>query len=255
MRSAFLFSFLLLLLAAGCNRGSGTDSTQQGALNANDDRQMERHLIEQLAWVEKADPDKMANQDIAAQRYRLFAVCLDRCDIAGVGALNAAHCYSRAVQERLEGASDTVLPGEHLRLTHKALEFASQYNRQVAAYLAEHGMSQCGSSADWDGALRSLTEFVWSLSKDGKDHGEVAVRADKGVFLVGLQAGISPASVLPQLCERLESSGLAAEAHLAIMRADQWDKPDSENLAKSYRCGKKMHAPAASSSAIRSQRS
>lgn len=246
MRSAFLF-VLLLLLAAGCNRGSGTDSTRQGA--SDTDNQAEQHLISQLAWVEKADAHEMANQDIAAQRYRLFAVCLDRCDIAGVGALNAAHCYGRAAEERLQGASDTVLPGEHLRLTHKAYEFASQYNRQVAAYLAEHGLSQCSKSADWDGALRSLTEFVWSLSKDGKSHGEVAARADKRLFLIGLQAGVSVASVLPELCERLESNGLAADAHFAIMRADQWDKPDSENYAKSYRCGKKHQQAAASSSA------
>ncbi len=245
MRPAFLFATLLVLLASGCNRGSGNGS---GASDT------ERHLIEQLAWVDKADAQDMANRDIAAQRYRLFAVCFERCDIAGVGALNAAHCYSRAAQERLEGTSDTVLPGEHLRLTHKAYEFAAQYNRQMATFLAAHGQSQCSPSADWDGALRSLTELVWSLSKDGVGHGEVSVRADKGVFLIGLQAGVSPNSVLPRLCEQLESHGLAADAHFAIMRMEQWDKPHSEDHAKSYRCGTKMHEQAAASAPVAGHR-
>ena len=97
----------------------------------------------QLSWVDTADAQQLASQDLAAKRFRFFEVCGYVCTTNGVDRQRAAKCLPMVMVERIEGTSDAFLSEEHRRLTERAKSFATQYNVRIEASLRAAGLSQC----------------------------------------------------------------------------------------------------------------
>ena len=101
------------------------------------------YLQEEMAWLNVADANRMADRDIALKRLRFFLVCGYSCQAVGIDSTLNQGCYHGITEQVISGTSDTTPP----RLGAKAHKFAEQYNLRIAQYLDRHGGRSCGKGA------------------------------------------------------------------------------------------------------------
>ncbi len=120
-----------------------------------------------LDWIEHANPTNMAKRDIAAGRFRFLSICGYACELPGLGDLNYARCYSGSASvDTVQGTGDVIRSTRHLRLQHKAMAVASEYNQSIARKLDELGKRTCPVGEQWDALLHALSGQVTRMTAE-----------------------------------------------------------------------------------------
>ena len=91
----------------------------------------ENNQIEQLRWIENANPTADAEAALKKKDYTLLAVQGYTWVIPGTEELKKSEYKARYGVRVIQGTSDAALNKEHLRLIHRATEYAASYNRYL----------------------------------------------------------------------------------------------------------------------------
>ena len=107
-----LFAALLLTLQAGCaSTGEPIDP-----------------YVQQLQWLDAADPQADANQAVKQNDLRLLGLATRSVSIPGIKKEDLLKYEESCGVQLIEGISDVVRSDEHLRLMQKARSYALKYN-------------------------------------------------------------------------------------------------------------------------------
>jgi len=87
--------------------------------------------VQQLRWIERANPIADAKEAISKRDFKLRAVCGAGLSIPGVDFKQYELIQNRHGYSILEGTSDVIVSEEHLRLVHQAYIYAETYNRYI----------------------------------------------------------------------------------------------------------------------------
>ena len=91
----------------------------------------EENQIEQLRWIEKANPTTDAEAALKKNDHTLLAVQGYTWVIPGTDESKKFEYKSRYGVRVIQGTSDAVINKEHLRLIRLATEYAANYNRHL----------------------------------------------------------------------------------------------------------------------------
>ena len=110
-----LFVVSLLALQAGCaSTGEPIDP-----------------YVQQLQWLDAADPQADANQAVKQNDLRLLGLATRSVSIPGIKKEDLLKYEESCGVQLIEGISDVVRSDEHLRLMQKARSYALKYNAIV----------------------------------------------------------------------------------------------------------------------------
>jgi hypothetical protein len=110
-----LFTASLIALLAGCaNTGEPIDP-----------------YVQQLQWLDAADPQADANQAVKQNDLRLLGLATRSVNIPGIQKKDLLKYEEVCGVQLIEGISDVVRSDEHLRLMQKALSYALKYNAVI----------------------------------------------------------------------------------------------------------------------------
>jgi hypothetical protein len=84
--------------------------------------------VQQLQWLDAADPQADANQAVKQNDLRLLGLATRSVNIPGIKKEDLLKYEERCGVQLIEGISDVVRSDEHLRLMQKARSYALQYN-------------------------------------------------------------------------------------------------------------------------------
>jgi hypothetical protein len=84
--------------------------------------------VQQLQWLDAADPQADANQAVKQNDLRLLGLATRSVNIPGINKENLLKYEERCGVQLIEGISDVVRSDEHLRLMQKARSYALKYN-------------------------------------------------------------------------------------------------------------------------------
>ena len=108
----FVVIIFLALVIAGCASGSGNVDP----------------YVQQLQWLDAADPQKDAQQALKKGDFRLLGLATRSVNIPGVTKEETLKYEMKCGVQLIEGISDVVRSDEHLRLMQKARSYALKYN-------------------------------------------------------------------------------------------------------------------------------
>lgn len=95
----------------------------------------EENQIEQLRWIEKANPATDAEAALERNDHTLLAVQGYTWVIPGTDESKKSEYKTRYGVRVIQGTSDAVISKEHLRLIRLATEYAANYNRHLLRHL------------------------------------------------------------------------------------------------------------------------
>ena len=84
--------------------------------------------VQQLQWLDAADPQADANQAVKQNDTRLLGLATRSVSIPGIDKKDLLKYEEACGVQLIEGISDVVRSDEHLRLMQKARSYALQYN-------------------------------------------------------------------------------------------------------------------------------
>ena len=84
--------------------------------------------VQQLQWLDAADPQADANQAVKQNDLRLLGLATRSVNIPGIKKEDLLKYEEQCGVQLIEGISDVVRSDEHLRLMQKARSYALQYN-------------------------------------------------------------------------------------------------------------------------------
>jgi hypothetical protein len=84
--------------------------------------------VQQLQWLDAADPQADANQAVKQNDTRLLGLATRSVNIPGIEKKDLLKYEEACGVQLIEGISDVVRSDEHLRLMQKARSYALQYN-------------------------------------------------------------------------------------------------------------------------------
>ena len=84
--------------------------------------------VQQLLWLDAADPQADANQAVKQNDLRLLGLATRSVNIPGIKKENLLKYEEVCGVQLIEGISDVVRSDEHLRLMQKARSYALKYN-------------------------------------------------------------------------------------------------------------------------------
>ena len=84
--------------------------------------------VQQLQWLDAADPQADANQAVKQNDLRLLGLATRSVSIPGIKKENLLKYEESCGVQLIEGISDVVRSDEHLRLMQKARSYALKYN-------------------------------------------------------------------------------------------------------------------------------
>jgi hypothetical protein len=84
--------------------------------------------VQQLQWLDAADPQADANQAVKQNDLRLLGLATRSVNIPGIKKDNMLKYEEVCGVQLIEGISDVVRSDEHLRLMQKARSYALRYN-------------------------------------------------------------------------------------------------------------------------------
>ncbi|MFC1560644.1 hypothetical protein ACFL3W_01740 [Pseudomonadota bacterium] len=84
--------------------------------------------VQQLQWLDAADPQADANQAVKQNDTRLLGLATRSVNIPGIDKKDLLKYEEACGVQLIEGISDVVRSDEHLRLMQKARSYALQYN-------------------------------------------------------------------------------------------------------------------------------
>ena len=84
--------------------------------------------VQQLQWLDAADPQTDAQQALKKGDFRLLGLATRSVNIPGVAKEESLNYELKCGVQLIEGISDVVRSDEHLRLMQKARSYALQYN-------------------------------------------------------------------------------------------------------------------------------
>ena len=94
----------------------------------------ERDQVEQLRWVEKADPIADASAAVARNDFVLLGIRGYTWTIPGVDEAKKFEYREKYGMRLIEGTDDVVLGPEHLRLIGLSRGYAERYNQYVLSH-------------------------------------------------------------------------------------------------------------------------
>lgn len=98
----------------------------------------EKNPVEQLRWIEKANPATDAEAALKINDHTLLAVRGYTWVIPGTDESKKLEYKTRYGVRLILGTSDTVISEEHLRLIRLATDYAENYNRYLLKRLDVH---------------------------------------------------------------------------------------------------------------------
>lgn len=104
----------------------------------------EEKQIEQLRWIEKANPTTDAEAALKKNDHTLLAVQGYTWVIPGTDESKKSEYKTRYGVRVIQGTSDTVVNKGHLRLVRLATEYAANYNRHLLKRLGVQSMAGRG---------------------------------------------------------------------------------------------------------------
>jgi hypothetical protein len=84
--------------------------------------------VQQLQWLDAADPQADANQAVKQNDLRLLGLATRSVNIPGIEKNDLLKYEEACGVQLIEGISDVVRSDEHLRLMQKARSYALKYN-------------------------------------------------------------------------------------------------------------------------------
>jgi hypothetical protein len=84
--------------------------------------------VQQLQWLDAADPQADANQAVKQNDLRLLGLATRSVNIPGIDKKDLLKYEEVCGVQLIEGISDVVRSDEHLRLMQKARSYALKYN-------------------------------------------------------------------------------------------------------------------------------
>ena len=87
--------------------------------------------VQQLQWLDAADPQADANQAVKQNDLRLLGLATRSVNIPGINKDNMLKYEEVCGVQLIEGISDVVRSDEHLRLMQKARSYALRYNAVI----------------------------------------------------------------------------------------------------------------------------
>ena len=84
--------------------------------------------VQQLQWLDSADPQADANQAVKQNDLRLLGLATRSVNIPGIEKKDLLKYEEVCGVQLIEGISDVVRSDEHLRLMQKARSYALKYN-------------------------------------------------------------------------------------------------------------------------------
>jgi len=108
----FVVIIFLALIMAGCASRSGNVDP----------------YVQQLQWLEAADPQNDAQQALKKGDFRLLGLATRSVNIPGITKEETLKYELKCGVQLIEGISDVVRSDEHLRLMQKARSYALKYN-------------------------------------------------------------------------------------------------------------------------------
>ena len=87
--------------------------------------------VQQLQWLDSADPQADANQAVKQNDLRLLGLATRSVNIPGIKKENLLKYEESCGVQLIEGISDVVRSDEHLRLMQKARSYALKYNAVI----------------------------------------------------------------------------------------------------------------------------
>ena len=87
--------------------------------------------VQQLQWLDAADPQADANQAVKQNDLRLLGLATRSVSIPGIKKEDLLKYEESCGVQLIEGISDVVRSDEHLRLMQKARSYALKYNAIV----------------------------------------------------------------------------------------------------------------------------
>ena len=84
--------------------------------------------VQQLQWLDAADPQADANQAVKQNDMRLLGLATRSVNIPGIKKEDLLKYEEKCGVQLIEGISDVVRSDEHLRLMQRARSYALQYN-------------------------------------------------------------------------------------------------------------------------------
>jgi ABC-type uncharacterized transport system auxiliary subunit len=90
--------------------------------------------VQQLQWLDAADPQADANQAVKQNDLRLLGLATRSVNIPGIKKENILKYEERCGVQLIEGISDVVRSDEHLRLMQKARSYALKYNAIIKVH-------------------------------------------------------------------------------------------------------------------------
>ena len=84
--------------------------------------------VQQLQWLDAADPQADANQAVKQNDLRLLGLATRSVNIPGINTDDLLKYEEVCGVQLIEGISDVVRSDEHLRLMQKARSYALRYN-------------------------------------------------------------------------------------------------------------------------------
>ena len=90
--------------------------------------------VEQLKWLETANPENDAKKAIEEKDFRLRATYGYALEIPGVDQKDWIEYEKTYGVNPIEGTSDTSINKEHMRLSKLARDYATEYNKIILKY-------------------------------------------------------------------------------------------------------------------------
>jgi hypothetical protein len=91
----------------------------------------EKRAVESLLWLKDADPGRNATDALEKGDKRLIAIASRATILPGIEPELISKAKSVCGVRYLEGSTDTVFGETHLKLIHRASEYAEAYNKII----------------------------------------------------------------------------------------------------------------------------
>lgn len=191
--------------------------------------------LDDMAWLEGADPVAMLRDSLPTHSLHFLAVCGVSCVTPGIGFMTYEQCYKGAADVRtIDPTGDVIGSERQEHLKELAARFAGRYNRLLVKALDARGERSCPEGEQWDSLWTALNNIAKQLPQEPNASFVMALRDNAAQFQLHVQKAryLTPA-LYERLCRAAPAHGIHRQLVIRVSSGNINDHPE---MHESIRC-------------------